>query len=316
MARPSSSHRHPGSVPPPHLRLSRRSLLLGGAGTLGLVALGGLSACSGGDDEEGSATTVGEDTRNLLSIFNAQGPYLIPGVEQRFTYAIADFEGVPVEGPESLTFTLTPEGDADPVEVEVARYGEGVPTPYYPVRAELAVEGIWTATTEVDGQELRADLFVSPAEDVTVLQRGDEVPSIETPTVDDARGVDPICTRDPVCDLHGQTLARALDADGPVALLVATPAYCATALCGPVLDVLIGTQDANPAFTYLHEEVYANPEAVENVAEAEPAPITDAMGLTYEPSLFVVGADGRIVDRLDNVYDAVEAQEALDRAEA
>lgn len=292
--------------------LSRRSVLLGGAGTIGLVALGGLStACGGGDDDSSSDAGDEGQTTNLLSVFNAQGPFLLPGAEQRITYAVADFEGVPVEGPDQLTFRLVPPSGGDGISVEAGRRDQGVPTPYYPVRFTPEEEGIWTALVEVDGQEAEASFSVSPAADVPVIARGATVPPIETPTTADARGVDPICTADPVCPLHDVTLAQALGEGGPIALLVATPAFCATAVCGPVLDVLLAVQAEVPDLRYVHAEVYEDPLAVDNVAQATPAELTEALGLTYEPSLFLIGADGVLVDRLDNIYDETEALEAV-----
>jgi hypothetical protein len=291
---------------------SRRAVLLGGAGTLGLVALGGLSACSSGGDEDSSDTTAGEATRNLLSIFPAQGGFLIPTGEQRITYALADFEGAPIEGPENLTFRLVPP-DGDPVEVEAQRHNEGIPTAYYPVRFTPEVEGVWTTLVDLDGQEIEASFAVSPASEVSTLARGEPFPRLETPTVDDARGVDPICTEDPPCPLHDITVAQALDEGTPLALLVATPAFCSTQLCGPVLDVLLSAQEQLPDARYLHAEVYADPQAVANIAEATRAPATETLGLFYEPSLFLVDGDGILVDRLDNIYDTGEAKAGIEQ---
>jgi hypothetical protein len=229
---------------------------------------------------------------------------------------VADFEGVPVEGPENLTFRFVPPSGGDGIEVESARHDAGVPTPYYPVRFTPDEEGIWTALVEIDGQDAEASFSVSPAADVTVLARGEQMPRIVTPTAADARGVDPICTAEPPCPLHDVTLTEALDGGSPIALLVATPAFCATAVCGPVLDVLLSVQAQLPDVRFLHSEVYVNPLAVANVAEATPTELTDALGLTYEPSLFLVGADGVLVDRLDNIYDETEALEAIEALSA
>ena len=88
---------------------------------------------------------------------------------------------------------------------------------------------------------------------------GAAMPAIVTPTADDAPGVDPICTNDPVCPLHDLTVAEALDEGRPLALLVATPAFCQIAICGPVLDVLLAVADDHPDVTFLHAEVYAHP---------------------------------------------------------
>lgn len=293
-------------------QLSRRTLLIGGAGTLGALALA--AACgtdSGGGGEESSGTTAGDDTLNLLSVFAAQGPFVASGGEQRITYALADFEGVPIDGPEAIPFRLVPDAGGAPIEIEARRHDEGIPTPYYPLRAEFATEGIWTATAEVEGQTLEASFSVAPAADVPVLQRGAAAPATETPTAAAPQGVDPICTADPVCDLHEVTLAGALTEGSPIALLVATPAYCSTTVCGPVLDVVLAVREELPDVRYLHAEVYKDPLVVDNIAQATPAQITGDLGLTYEPSLFLFDGDGLLVDRLDNIFDTSEVRQAV-----
>jgi hypothetical protein len=55
----------------------------------------------------------------------------------------------------------------------------------------------------------------------------------------------------------------------------------------------------------LHAEVYTD-ETTETLA-----PVIDAYGLTFEPTLFLAGADGTIVARLDNIYDTTELVERL-----
>ena len=96
-------------------------------------------------------------------------------------------------------------------------------------------------------------------------------------------------------------------ADGrPVAVLVSTPAFCQTAICGPVLDVLLDRRAEAPEdLVFVHVEVYTD-ETAERVA-----PAVQALSLSYEPVLFVAGTDGRITARLDNIFDAVEMRDAL-----
>lgn len=292
-------------------RLSRRTFLLGGAGTVGLVAIGASCSDDGGGDAEDADASADADTLNLLSVFNAQGPYLVTGGEQRMAYALADFEGVPVAGPDTIAFRLEPEGGGEPIAIEASRHGEGIPTPYYPIRAELPAAGLWTAAAEVEGQSLEASFSVAEPGATPLVQRGAPAPATATPTTADPRGVDPICTAEPPCALHEVTLADALGAGAPVALLVATPAFCGTAVCGPVLDVVLGVQESNPEVRYLHAEVYEDAVAVENLDQATPAAITGDLGLSFEPSLFLIGADGIVVDRLDNIFDVAEVQQAV-----
>jgi hypothetical protein len=66
-------------------------------------------------------------------------------------------------------------------------------------------------------------------------------------------------------------------------------------------------KDSYADVRFLHAEVYANP----NVETDTKAPVVDALGLTFEPCLVLVGADGKVVERLDTIFDATEASASL-----
>ena len=134
------------------------------------------------------------------------------------------------------------------------------------------------------------------------------MPAVETPTTTDARGVTPICTNEPACPLHDVSLTEALAEGAPVALLLATPAFCQIAICGPVLDVLLDVRADHPGVRFLHAEVYAEPAKDLQTY----APIIAPLGLHFEPCLVLVGADGVVVDRIDTIYDRTELQARLD----
>jgi hypothetical protein len=131
------------------------------------------------------------------------------------------------------------------------------------------------------------------------------MPALQTPTTQDHRGVDPICTRDPACPLHEISLDAALQSGKPVAFIVSTPKYCQVAICGPVLDVLLGLRDANPNVTMIHAEVWTDD------TTTTPAPAVRDLNLSYEPVLFLVGADGMIRQRVDLIFDTAEASAAV-----
>lgn len=146
---------------------------------------------------------------------------------------------------------------------------------------------------------------------------GQPMISIDTPTFDDPGAVDPICTRSPVCEFHTHTPTQMLAEGKPFVLLIATPSFCQTEFCGPVLDVLIDVQPDYGDITMIHAEVYENPTEVGgNLGDPNlrPAPVLEAMRMDYEPSLFVVGSDGLVLHRLDNVYDETELRAALEDA--
>jgi hypothetical protein len=58
---------------------------------------------------------------------------------------------------------------------------------------------------------------------------------------------------------------------------------------------------------FLHAEVYAKPHESTDTK----APVIDALGLTFEPCLVLVGSDGKAVERLDTIFDTAELSEAL-----
>ena len=145
-----------------------------------------------------------------------------------------------------------------------------------------------------------------------VVGAGDQMPAVPTPTVDDPHGVTPICTREPPCDLHQVSLDQALGT-GPVALLVASPAFCQTAICGPVLDVMLGQMAPYDSVTFIHAEVYKDPANRSSpVVPEDFAPIVTALGLPFEPVLYTIAADGVVRGRLDYIFDGEEIRAALD----
>lgn len=311
----------PPPFPAPHLDpsvapLSRRSVLRGAAalGVAGAMGGLGLAAC-GGDDtstDPGAATT-GEGGLVLVSMIDAASS-LAAGSESRLPLGLGDARGTLVkEAPATLTFDVQDAEDDTVVAsgIEVARHDAGLPRAYYPVMVTVAEPGFYRAVTTVGGAPIDAAFEVSSVDQITIPQPGQAFPSLTTPTTTDAAGVDPICTQDPPCPLHETDLASALG-QGPVALLVSTPAFCQTAICGPVLDLFVDAAPEFPEVTFIHVEVYASAEEVEaNGLQAPLAPTVEALELPFEPSLFLVGADGTLAQRVDVIYDEVELRDAL-----
>lgn len=300
--------------------VNRRTLLLGAAGTMLLAACGS----DGSGDDQAASSRAGDPI--LFAAFAAQAGYVASGVEQRLVFAI----GSPAGGaetdltklPETLTFQPTRQGppDAagqrtrepvgDPITVE--RHADGVPTPYYPLRFTPDRPGVWGVTTTIDGAQADQAFQVTAADEVKLVQVGQNLPAVATATTADARGVDPMCTRlAGPCPFHDTSLDVALGAGRPIALLVATPEFCQTAICGPVLDLLMEQQGAFPAVQFLHVEVYKDARATGNIARAKTAEIVSALGMNYEPGLFLATPDGTVVERLDNAFDRRELREGL-----
>jgi hypothetical protein len=285
----------------------RRFLALAGAGAGAAV----LAGCGSSGGEGASTTTVDDATKNDLAFsrFFAPGT-LVAGSENRVAIGLADADGLLDDIPARLTVQLADfKGNAVADPVEVIRRSDGVPRPYYRLVFTIDEPGDYVANATYKGQVVQTTIPVTDPAEVTVIQPGTMLPAVATPTVTDGRGVTPICTAEPQCRLHDVTLAQALTEGQPIGLLVATPKFCQVSVCGPVLDVLLAATAAHPGVRFLHAEVYPDPEKDLNVTTE----IVGALGLSFEPTLILAGADGKIVERLDNVFDRTELAEALAR---
>ncbi len=185
---------------------------------------------------------------------------------------------------------------------------------YYPLRATLTEPGIYDLAIGIAGTRSELVVQIFDRSEVGVLANGDPFPAIVTPTFTASDGVDRLCTRFEPCPFHSVSADQVVGSGRAMALLVATPAFCSTAYCGPVLETLIAESTAHPDIEFVHVEVYANPDEVDG-NYLDPgiriAPALIELGLEFEPSLFLVSADGTIVDRIDNVFDQTELAEAL-----
>ncbi|GDX33306.1 hypothetical protein LBMAG16_01370 [Actinomycetes bacterium] len=178
--------------------------------------------------------------------------------------------------------------------------------PYYPFRINISMSGNYALV--VSGGPIEGAAFsVLEPDQVAVPGANDSLPGFDTPTFDNNQGVKPICTRIPEpCPFHAMTLTEALKLGVPVAYLVGTPAHCQTGTCSPALDGLIevGSRIGDRA-VFIHAEVYSD-EAATVIA-----PAVKALELTFEPVLFIVDANGKIIERFDSVFDSSEIFDAL-----
>ena len=240
---------------------------------------------------------------------------LVPG-EVRLPISLAQQSGIittdsDFKFPESLSAKIVDLSN-DKVIIEnisAKLHGVEISLPYYPFYAEIAAAGNYLLIVS-GGPQDGAAFSVLERNQVLVPKTGDSLPSFDTPTFADHRQVEPICTRQPKpCAFHEVTLSDALKLGVPVAYLVGTPSHCSTGTCSPALNGLIevATRVGNRV-AFVHAEVYADK------AATVIAPAVKALGLTFEPTLFIVDTTGEIIQRLDAVFDSLEITEALARA--
>ena len=291
--------------------LSRRSFLVAGASAAFVTACGsGSKGANSRSSTSPSTTSSGSAAAGALTVVTFSDPSaLTPGTPQRVTFGFADSDGVVVYKPPapSIEFTVTLAGQTI-ATLKGAPHQTDLPRPYYPVVFTPPQAGDYTITASVNGTPLATTVQIPSS--TTVVGPGQKMIPLDTPTAADPHGVQLVCTRDPACPLHDVTLRAALAGGTPVAFLVATPKFCQTAICGPVLDVLLKQKDQFPQIKMLHAEVYPS----ESDAQPGQQKVTEAVsayGLTFEPALYLAKPDGTIANRIDTIFDAVELHDAL-----
>ena len=289
---------------------TRRTFLLGSAATTALVLTG--CGSGGGDEGDGGASTTGAGAASpgLIQVFPPSG-FVVAGIPQRMALALAGKSGAPLadDAPTDLEVTIVGTGSTklDPVAKTVKRHFDGVPIAYYPLEFTFDAPGTYALQADTPLGASDAAVQVSEAGAVALVQVGGAIPKVDTPTLTDARGVDPICTREPACPYHATNVADLVGVQ-PFVMIVSTPAFCQIGVCGPVLDNLVEVATEYPGLAIVHVEVYPNDQGPSG---GSTTPMVEALGMTYEPAMFAVGADGAVVARLDNVWDIAETVELL-----
>lgn len=111
--------------------------------------------------------------------------------------------------------------------------------------------------------------------------------------------------------LHRTTIADAIASDRPALVVFSTPVYCVSRFCGPVTDVV---EDLSREYArdvaFIHVEVWRDFQA-NTVNEAAADWLLQGSTLN-EPWAFLIGADGTITERWDNLFTEQELRASLE----
>jgi hypothetical protein len=184
----------------------------------------------------------------------------------------------------------------------------------YVSQVSFARAGMW-------GIEIAAHDLVDGSHDVgrtslTVLETS-HTPPIGSPAprsrnliatdVKDLRHIDTSLRPDP--RLHRVRIAGAIALGKPQLIVFATPQFCTSRMCGPVVDVvrtLLPTYGKRVAFT--HQEIW------QDFAEKKMFPTVAEWRLITEPWIFVVDGRGIVRAKFEGLVTARELEAALEQA--
>jgi hypothetical protein len=165
----------------------------------------------------------------------------------------------------------------------------------------------------VDGDELDRFPFR-----FNVRERSDEpmIGDPAPPSVQATTATEPIESIDssspPRAAMHDTTIADAIMSPRPAVIAFATPAFCRSRLCAPVMDTIMDPLFARYAAdaSFIHVEPYLLRDLRDSNIE-NPVPATLEWRLASEPWVFVVGRDGRVTAKFEGIMARDEVESAL-----
>ena len=289
------------------------------------LAAGLLVAGCGGSS--GAAQEEPEDG-TLEALWRAPGDdvAIVPGTADfgpgrvRLTFLVIDDEGRVVTRPtarvwvarglEQEPFAETT-ARSEPIGVEGSEEADA--EAIFVTHLDLAEPGTyWVLAEPEGGREIQAIGNVVVVDDPAAPAVGEPAVASETPTIASTGGdFEALTTQDPPDrELLEHSIADSLEAKVPFVVTFATPRYCQTRTCGPVVDVVdaVREQYGSQGIRFIHVEIYED-----NDPAKETNQWVREWNLPSEPFTFVVGADGLIKEKFEGTVSVRELAEAVEQ---
>jgi hypothetical protein len=267
---------------------------------------------------------AGEDNRLIVGLLTEQNR-LVVGGEVEFGFMFLGDEGASESasaGTATGTFLPLPgqEGTELPDRPTIVSPAEarGV---YRAETVTFARPGFYEVEVHVDlgGGDVRTAIaaFQVVAEPAYPAP-GDRAPRTDTlslrsdappEAIDSRAGIE---GRIPDRELHRVTIADAIRRGRPALVVFSTPVYCISQFCGPITEMVAGlARDYRGVAEFIHVEIWRNFQ--EQVVNRGAAEWLLRKGDLTEPWVFLIGPDGRILARWDNVATREEIEPWLER---
>jgi hypothetical protein len=180
----------------------------------------------------------------------------------------------------------------------------------YVTDLDFSNDGEWriAALVREDG-ELTATLLPSAivGEFAGVPRAGERAPRIHTPTASDVADISELTTRVPPDTQNRVDFADVLGKE-PVVLLFATPQFCQSRVCGPVVDVAEQVKETHgDEVAFIHMEIFKDNDPSKGVR-----PQVRAFRLPSEPWLFAIDADGTVQTAVEGAFGVEELTRAVE----
>ena len=167
----------------------------------------------------------------------------------------------------------------------------------------------------LEGSTSSAELRFPVHEQPEAVGVGQRAPSSKSKTVNDVEGLHQLTTgslKDP--DLYQLAILDALDNGLPTVVVMASPAFCTNAVCGPQVETLQELKDMRKGdANFIHVDIYDNPDEIQgDLSRARLSPTAVEWNLPSPEWTFVIDHTGVITHRYEGYATLEELAEALD----
>jgi hypothetical protein len=272
----------------------------------------------------GSSSAKEEPDATLEALWRAPGEdvAIVPGTADfgpgnvRLTFLVVDGQGRVVTRPRARVW-LARGLKAKPFVETTARSerigiegGESADVgSIFVTRIDIEQPGkYWLLAEPIGGRSIQAvGNVVVRAKPVAPAVGDPAIPS-DTPTLENATIDELTTSRVPDLELYRSSVKAALAAKAPFVVVFATPEYCTSRTCGPVVDVVsaVCNRHAGSKVRFIHVEVYRDndPTKGENRWFKQ-------WHLPSEPWVFLVGPDGKVRERFEGTVSVRELDAAV-----
>jgi hypothetical protein len=283
-----------------------------------LVATAALTAGCGGSHAS-TGNTLG-------SILSRPGPNIAVTAgaadfsvgDVRFPFLVIASNAKPVERPAATVWVARTRNGTPFARVSARLEPIGVPgrseaafggvTKIYVAHLRIPRAGRYWLVAEPDGANTQALGVLDVAAHSRSLAVGARAPRSDTPTLATAPAAAITTSRPPDLPLLRVSIAQELAAHRPFVVTFATPKFCTSRTCGPVVDVVeaVRRRFAARGVGFIHVEVYRDNDPSKGYNRW-----MGQWGLLSEPWVFLVGADGHVKQKFEGSVSAAELAAAV-----
>ena len=176
--------------------------------------------------------------------------------------------------------------------------------------------GDWGAEFDAEIEGERRRLRVQP---FNVLDRtpepqvGDALPESPHLTLRDTDDISAVSSMvEPIPELNELTVAEAVATGKPVLVAIATPAYCESRFCGPLMEAVVVPlwEEFGSEVQFVHVEPYEL-EEVRATGRLVAIPLLEDWQLQTEPWIFIAARGGAVTAKFEGVASLEDVRAAL-----